>query len=77
MIIGSQPESDQALQKAGARVDSARVFRRRGCHRLEQLAVRFCPEVAFPVPIHYEFETPSSDPLPPAMREAGQVLAVV
>jgi hypothetical protein len=77
MMIGSQPESDQALQKAGAPVDAVRAVKRRGCRRLEQLAVRFRPEVAFPVPIRYEFEAPSSGPLPPALIDAGEVLAVV
>jgi hypothetical protein len=77
MIVGSQPESDQALQKAGARVDAVHAIKRRGCRRLEPIVVRFCPEVAFPVPIRYEFEIPSSVAPPAALIDAGEVLAVV
>jgi hypothetical protein len=77
MIVGSQPESDQALQMAGAPVDAIRAVKRRGCRRLEPIAVRFCPEVAFPVPIRYEFEIPSSETPPAAWIDAGEILAVV
>jgi hypothetical protein len=76
MIIGSQPESDQALQKAGAPVDAIRAVPRRGCRRLEPMVVRFCPEVAFPVPIRCKFATPSSETPLAALIDAGEVPAV-
>jgi hypothetical protein len=77
MIVGSQPDRDEALQNAGALVDAVSAVRRRGSRRQEQIVVRFCSEVIFQVPICYEFETASREALPPVLREAEEVLAVV
>ena len=77
MIVGSEPERDEALQKAEALVDAVPVIKRRGCRRLDQIVVRFRPEVGFQVPIRYEFEIPACETPLAALTEAGEVLAVI
>jgi hypothetical protein len=77
MIVGSQPDRDEALQNAGALVAAVSAVRRRGSRRLDQIVVRFRSEVIFQVPIRYEFETPSHETLLPVLSEVETVLAVV
>jgi hypothetical protein len=77
MIVGNQPERDEALQKAGAPVSAVFAVRRRGNRRLDQIVARFRSEVIFQVSICYEFETPSHEMLPPVLSKAEEVSAVV
>jgi len=77
MIVGSQPERDEALQKAGAPIAAVVPVKRRGCRQLAQIVVRFHPEVVFQVPVHFEFETLACETPLTALSEAGEVLAVV
>ena len=51
--------------------------KRRGCRQLDQIAVRFHPEVVFQVPVFFGFEIPSRETPLPVLTEAGEALTVV
>jgi hypothetical protein len=77
MIVGSQPEREAALQRAGAPVFAASAIKRHGSRSLPQVVVRFHSDVIFQVPVRYEFETQLHETLPPVLSEAGLLLAIV